>query len=220
MPARAGCRVCPPGMAAPMLGRKDSLARASGWLGALLQGRGGVLFVVGEAGIGKTRLLDELRNSARTAAPEPLWLGAGCEPHGERVPYGPFRQLVRGWLGSTPLDRELRIRVAAQRQLEGLAGVDAATVLPVLFFLAGVSRREAGGAQIAELDPELLQRNIAAALTALLVAVAAERPVVVAVDDLHWADQPSLELLEHLLEVPAAAPVALLLAARPDPDHR
>lgn len=59
-------------MAAPLLGRKESLARASGWLGVLLQGRGGVLFVVGEAGIGKTRLIDELRNSARSAAPEPL----------------------------------------------------------------------------------------------------------------------------------------------------
>ncbi|WP_345378621.1 BTAD domain-containing putative transcriptional regulator [Pseudonocardia yuanmonensis] len=208
-----------PDMTAPLLGRQEPLARARGWLDGVVHGRGDVLFVGGEAGIGKTRLINELKRPARAVSPEPLWLESGCEPHDDRVPYYLFRRLVRGWLGSSPLD-ELRVKVAARRQLEELPGVDAATVLPVLMLLAGVTGAGAESERIARLDPEPLRRSIAAALTALLGGLATARPVVVALDDLHWADPPSLELLEHLLDVLAGGPIAFLLAARPDPDHR
>ncbi len=108
----------------------------------------------------------------------------------------------------------------ARRQLEELPGIDAAMVEPVLLLLAGVAGSSRDSQRIAQLDPEPLQRIIVAALTALLGALAADRPVVLAVDDLHWADHPSLELLEHLLDRLAGASIAFLLAARPDPDHR
>src|SRR5206468_6620313 len=92
------------GEQAPLVGRDRELATATAVLQGALQGAGGILFLSGEAGIGKSRLLNELHATAegasRGAERPPRWLNGRCVSYGEALPYWPYRDLVRGWLGA------------------------------------------------------------------------------------------------------------------------
>src|SRR5439155_9095394 len=91
------------GVQSPLIGRDRELAAGREATARVLAGTGGILFVSGEAGIGKSRLLGELRalleSSPSEAGGEPLWLEGRCVSYGESLPYWPFRDLLREWLG-------------------------------------------------------------------------------------------------------------------------
>ena len=84
-----------------LVGRTAEIARARAAVELVTSGSGGILLIGGEAGIGKSRLLAELRRIADTAAAErpALWLEGRCVSYGESMPYWPFRELLRDWLG-------------------------------------------------------------------------------------------------------------------------
>ena len=92
-------------------------------------GSGGVVFVTGEAGIGKSRLLAEMHGLAEAAGdgPQPLWLEGRCVSYGESLPYWPFRDLLREWLGAGRDEPELRLRVALRPQRRRTLRRNAAT---------------------------------------------------------------------------------------------
>src|SRR4029453_10400294 len=88
-------------------------------------GAGGILYLPGDPGIGKTRLTAELRRHVEDApAPaeqrRPLWIEGRCVSYGESMPYWPFRDLLRSWLGVLADEPELRVRLALRRTLDGL----------------------------------------------------------------------------------------------------
>ncbi|MFO7573355.1 MAG: adenylate/guanylate cyclase domain-containing protein [Gaiellaceae bacterium] len=95
------------GVETPLVGREEELRRVRTALDAVEAGQGGILLVTGEAGIGKSRLLLEARTGY-----EGLWLEGRCVSYGESLPYWPFRDLVREWLGAALDDPELRVRVS------------------------------------------------------------------------------------------------------------
>lgn len=93
--------------AIPLVGRDAELATALGLLDRLASRRGAVLFVVGEPGIGKTRLAAELRDKVVKGSGY-LWMEGRCVSYGESLPYWPFRDLLRNWLEVSPTETELR----------------------------------------------------------------------------------------------------------------
>ena len=102
------------GMQARMVGRARELASGVESVDAAVAGSGGVLYLVGEPGIGKSRLLAELRSAFGSKTPShgrSLWLEGRCASYGESMPYLPFRDLLRSWLGAAVDDPELRVRV-------------------------------------------------------------------------------------------------------------
>jgi class 3 adenylate cyclase/tetratricopeptide (TPR) repeat protein len=192
-----------------LVGRDGELAAAAEAVDAVLQGSGGVLVVSGDAGIGKTRLAAELHRRFDAAGGAGRWLTGRCVSYGESLPYWPFRALLRDWLRHDADDADdagdvgetLRVR------LEELVGGRAAELEPLLRAVLG----EAGG----EEDPsEELQRRIHDAVATVFAALAGEGPVVLCLDDVHWADASSLALVEHLLEICDESPVLLVLCAR------
>src|SRR2546430_507678 len=89
-----------PGLRSP---RASGRTEARRWLDGVMAGTGGILFVTGEAGIGKTRLLQEMRELFESAGAEfghPSWLEGRCVSYGESLPYWPYRDLLREWLGA------------------------------------------------------------------------------------------------------------------------
>ena len=81
--------------------------------------------MTGEPGIGKTRLVAELRELFEAGTPQhgrALWLEGRCVSYGESMPYWPFRDLLRGWIGVLADEPELRVRVALRRMVERLFG--------------------------------------------------------------------------------------------------
>ncbi|MEA2556420.1 MAG: hypothetical protein QOI60_1751, partial [Actinomycetota bacterium] len=210
------------GVQTQMIGRERELATGRRALEAVRDGRGGILYLVGDPGIGKTRLLAELRTTFEAAgAPRglPLWIEGRCVSYGESMPYWPFRDLLRGWLGAAIDEPELRLRVALRRNVDRLFGARSREIEPYLGQLLGLTLEPEAAARLAELSPEALQYRTFEVVRTLLSRLAEDGPVVIALEDLHWADATSLQLLERLLVDTEAAALLLVLTMRPERDH-
>jgi class 3 adenylate cyclase len=179
--------------ATPIVDRERELEQLRGTLDDLRAGRGGVLLLSGEAGIGKTRLLNELR---ALAGDEVTWLEGDCVSYGAGLHAWPFAEMLRDWLGSKQGDPEVAVRTKARARL-------AHDVLPALGRLLSIHVDEPG-----ELD-------LHTAYAGWVESLAADRPVVVALEDLHWADMATTDLAERLLELTERS--AVLVAATFEP---
>jgi ABC-type oligopeptide transport system substrate-binding subunit/class 3 adenylate cyclase len=208
-----------PGVETRLVGRSRELGQGRDALEALRAGRGGVLVVAGDAGIGKSRLLNELRELAEREGTS--WLEGRCVSYGESLPYWPFRDLLRGeWIGAGGDEPELRVRVGLRRRLEQLFGESAAAELyPYLGGLLEVALEHEAAARTSQLSPEALQWRTFEVVGQLFARLAEDAPLVVAIEDLHWADPTSVLLLEQLLSLAEEAPVLLVLSLRPERDH-
>ena len=178
-----------------LVGRAEELGSLARALAELDRGRSVAILLVGEPGIGKTRLLTEF--GARADAEGHLVLSGSASELERDLPFSLFvdalDEYVRG------LDPEL---VA---HLEDDVRTELAHVLPSLTTLAGDHP--------AALQDERYRSH--RAVRALLEELASTQPLVLVLDDLHWADPASIELLGALLRRPPSAPVLLALASRP-----
>ncbi|HET7354263.1 MAG TPA: ABC transporter substrate-binding protein [Gaiellaceae bacterium] len=207
-----------PGVETRLVGRSRELGLGREALEALRAGRGGVLVVSGDAGIGKTRLLNELRELAEREGSS--WLEGRCVSYGESLPYWPFRDLLRGeWIGAGVEEPELRVRVGLRRRLEQLFAEQAGELYPYLGGLLEVALEHEAAARTSQLSPEALQWRTFEVVGQLFFRLAEEAPLVIALEDLHWADATSVQLLEQLLALAEDAPVLLVLSLRPERDH-
>jgi ABC-type oligopeptide transport system substrate-binding subunit/class 3 adenylate cyclase len=207
-----------PGIETRLVGRSRELGMGREALEALRAGRGGILVVSGDAGIGKTRLLAELRALAERDGSS--WLEGRCVSYGESLPYWPFRDLLRGeWIGAGAEEPELRVRIGLRRRLEQLFDGKADELYPYLGSLLEVALEHDAADRTSQLSPEALQWRTFEVVGQLFARLAESAPLVLALEDLHWADATSVLLLEQLLSLAEDAPVLLVLSLRPERDH-
>jgi predicted ATPase len=193
-----------------LVGREREVARIDGATAELAAGRGQALLIVGEPGIGKTRLLAELR--ART--PEPVtWLEGQCLSYGG-PPSWPFVEALRRWLGVDSGDAEIVLRTRARARLPRLLGPDEQRMLPALGRLIGIDLGEGAAAPRDDLATTETRRSYLGWVEALT----RHNPVVLAVEDMHWADASSRELADDLLGLTDEAPLLLVSTLRRDPE--
>lgn len=176
-----------------LVGRDRELAELAAVLDAVDAGTSRWLSIVGEPGIGKTRMLAELV-AAADARRHLVLAGRGAEFE-QAIPFGPWVDALDDYLGALGAD-----------QVAALVGGQAAE-LPAVFPSLGAAATAPPGLPV---ERYRLHR----AIRALLGALATRRPVVVVLDDLHWADPASLELLRHVRHHPPAAPLLLAVAFR------
>jgi ABC-type oligopeptide transport system substrate-binding subunit/class 3 adenylate cyclase len=209
------------GVQARLVGRDREVAVARDAVEAVLAGAGGILFLTGEPGIGKSRLLAEVHDLALGLPTErPVtWLEGRCVSYGESLPYHPFRDLVRRWLGVSGDEPELRTRVALRRAAERVFGDRSDETAPYLAGVLDLTPEPEGAARLAQLSPEALQYRTFEVVGSLLERLAADGPVVVALEDLHWADATSIQLVERLLPRTEEAALLFVVTQRPERDH-
>lgn len=196
----------------PLVGRSNELMVLNGYLDQAKNGRGQVVFVSGEAGIGKSRLLLEFQRSIQ--GQEFAWLEGQCISYGQKIPYLPIVDLLKNTFGIEEDDNDTRI---IQRIAEATASWEksARETIPYLKFLLNV---DPGVAAIATMDPIERRAGIFDGLRNLFIQESRGLMVVV-VEDLHWIDEQSEAALAALVDIIASLPVLLLLSYRPGYIH-
>lgn len=209
-PVGAGSRP----ITSPLIGRDTEVSALQGCLERLLGGVGGVVTVLGEAGLGKSRLVTEIH---RTVADWPLlWLEGRALSFGQNLGYWPFLEIIRRWAGITEEDDETRGLGKLEACVRPLFTDDAGEVLPYLATLLGLPAPAEFEHRVKYLDGQAMGRQIFRSVRRLIERLARERPVVLVFEDVHWADRSSIELLEHLVSLVEMAPVLLCGVGRPE----
>jgi class 3 adenylate cyclase len=202
------------GPLSPLIGRIEEMQRLQTVLNELIAGRGQLLLLVGDAGIGKTRLLAELR---AVAAGRVSWLEGGCLSYGTESLYAPFIEMLRKWIGAEEGEADLAVRTKLRAKMGLLPAYQLPDVLPFLARLLGIKLDGEGDDSPQQLSPEELAARLRKAYVAWVGALASQGPVVVAVEDMHWADPSTRALSEDLLELSETAPILLIATSRVDP---
>ncbi len=203
------------GLASPLVGRDRELAVLQGSVEAVIEGRGQIVAVIGEAGIGKSRLVAEVQRSNGAVR----WLEGRCLSYAGAIPYFPFLDLLREWLAVTPADSEAKVRIELRAALDGLFGEQTQAAYPYLGSMLRLPLEPEVAPRVADLSAESLQHETFNVMRQWVVRLAARQPLALVLDDVHWADSTSLALLEFLLAVTEEAPVLLCLLLRPERDH-
>ena len=207
------------GLDSPMVGRDAQLARLTSLLDVIAAGRGRVAFVVGEPGIGKSRLLAELK-AAAVAHPTPArWVEGRCVSYGRSLPYHLLVDLLRSILGISFSAAGDDARAALDRELGELLGADQGEVADTAPYLADLLGLPLRPGEIIQTEvPEVLQGRYVAATHRLLRGLAARGPVVVVSEDLHWADSASIEVARQVMPLAAQLPILYVGAMRGETD--
>ncbi len=196
----------------PLVGREGETSRLEAVVERLSTGQGQVVILVGDAGIGKTRLLAELRERAGDRV---AWLEGHSRSYGARSPYDPFVEILRGWLGDEG-GPDLAIRTRLRARL-GDAG---ASHYPALARLLGIRLEADEEGDLADLPPADIATRLRAAYVDWLRWVSADHPACVVIEDVNWADDSSADLAEDVMALTDHAPVGLVLTLRADPGTR
>ncbi|MCU1472083.1 helix-turn-helix transcriptional regulator [Amnibacterium sp.] len=180
-----------------LVGRARERAAIAATLESARNAETGLVLLSGEAGVGKTRLVDEAARLAEGAGMRVL-SGHCVQLGAEGLPFAPLVEALRDLTRSTSPERLADLLGPARRLLPRLLpGLDQPAEAP-----------PAEGSQLLEL------------VLGLLVRLAADQPLLVVLEDLHWADRSTLDLAAYLVQALRAAPIALLYTYRSDELHR
>jgi class 3 adenylate cyclase/tetratricopeptide (TPR) repeat protein len=177
------------------------------------QGNGKIFSIVGEAGIGKSRFLYEFRKAASNQ--DLTFLESKCLTYGKALAYHPLSDLLKGNFGIGDTDTEEKIRNKVRRTLESLK-TDVPRIIPYLLELLGVTDSEIDRTS---LSPEGRKERTFEAIKQIIVNGARIRPLVIAIEDLHWADQSTEEALASIIDVVPGARVLIIFTYRPHYMH-
>jgi class 3 adenylate cyclase/tetratricopeptide (TPR) repeat protein len=196
------------------VGRENSMAALIEAYEKVKDGSGQVVGVVGEAGVGKSRLLFEFRH--RLPKDTFGFLEGRCLHFGGVMPYLPILDILRSFFEIKEGEREAVIRRHLQERVLGLDETLLGTLPPLQDLLSLKVEDEA----YLKLEPKERRERVFEALRDLIVRGSQERPLILAIEDLHWIDRTSEEFLDYLIGWLANIKVLLLLLYRPEYTHQ
>src|SRR5919198_1420636 len=195
----------------PLIDREYEVTVLERIVDALVEGRGALVSITGEPGIGKSRLLWDVR--ARYRDRVRFIEGRGVS-YGQSFPYWPIRDLLREWLSVGASTPEARVRLELKAELAHLFGADSEEAYPFFAGLLGLTLEPDAAQRIRELNRESIQTRTFEVFYELVCKLAEEQPLCLILEDLHWADESTLELLESLLGVTEQSAVGLFFLYR------
>ncbi len=194
-----------------LVGRAAEMAMLrDGWR-EVRSGAGGIVMLRGEAGIGKSMLVEALK--ADVTRDEGLVLHGDCSPYYENSAFFAIARLLRSWCGFRSTDAASDQQHKVAQALATVPLADAAAV-PLLANLLSVPVDMSH--PVFTLGPALQRARTLALLLAIPLALARQRPVMLLLEDLHWADPSTLEFLETAVSRLQQSPILIALTARPE----
>ncbi|HET7467081.1 MAG TPA: adenylate/guanylate cyclase domain-containing protein [Candidatus Dormibacteraeota bacterium] len=201
------------GMRVPMVGRDQQLAKLDEVFQVVRAGQGRVVCVLGEPGLGKSRLLAEFKAKV-TGAGEPIgWVEGRCLSYGETIPYHLLVELVRSMIGVSATSEEVQVAAALETMLRELLGDSWTEPYAYLGHLLSLRLAPEVQARVSLLETETIKRYVSSLVTTMRAA-GARGPAVLVCDDVHWADSASVGALQQVLTSITPLPVLLILSTR------
>jgi class 3 adenylate cyclase len=182
-----------------MVGRDTELNKLELQVMKAINGEGSVVNIIGEAGIGKSRLVAELKK--REMIKSVKVLEGRAISIGRNLSFHPITDLLGQWMGIRQDDDQVEAFYKLQNGLRNLFPEEVGEVLPFVATLMGIPLWGKFAERVKGLEGEALQKLILKSLRDLLIRAAERTPLMIVVEDLHWADTSSLELLESLFRL-------------------
>jgi len=195
------------------VGRHRSLPALLGAFERAKSGSGQVVGLVGDAGVGKSRLLYEMRN--RLAPEEYGYLEGRCLEYGGSMAYLPILYILRSYLEIREGDREALIKKRMQERILGLDENLGYVIAPLQSLLSLSIEDEA----FAALEPKERRERTFEALRDLLVRGSQQRPLILAIEDAHWIDRTTEAFLDYMIGWLTRTPILLIILYRPEYTH-
>jgi class 3 adenylate cyclase/tetratricopeptide (TPR) repeat protein len=178
-------------LSAAHIGRKAELNRLLQAMAELENGQGAIISIVGEAGTGKSRLLNEFEIAL--AGKHVNWITGYAFAHTQQVPYFPLAGIVRRWLALDGSATAEAMSAGIARRVGELLGPDAVEI-PIIQGLIGQDVQET-----MDMSPDEWRQRLQSAMRHLLSAIARQAPTVFCMEDLHWGDAASFKLLKEII---------------------
>jgi adenylate cyclase len=201
------------GVATELVGREGDLAALTDALDRLVYGAGVVVALTGEPGVGKSRLTAAARSEADVRGFR--WLEGRCVSYGAGLAYWPYLELLREFAGIRSDDA---LEASSARLADALEAIGAGKEFPFFAYVLGLPSNDVSG-EVANLEPEAFRRALHRAFAVWAEAAAREQTLVIAIEDMHWADASTVALTSELTGLCLRAPVLIYLIARPEGDN-
>jgi class 3 adenylate cyclase len=196
----------------PIIGRDRELDLGREAIGQAMGGQAQVLVINGVSGLGKTRLAEELAWYGDQQGMD-LLIGT-CLSYGQTMTYHPWAEVLRDLFGipTTGIDQDTAARIEALQQ--GLEAIDEGPWAPVMGHVLGLEIPENDLTR--DLDPKLRRQRILDLTVKLLKARAHSKPLMLVIEDAHWADPASMDLIDYVARNISGQPILFMLPHRPD----
>jgi tetratricopeptide (TPR) repeat protein len=193
----------------PLVGRVHEVATLLERFDQVKAGRGQVVCISGDAGIGKSRLLLEFRRRMAEAGEAVTWLEGQCISFGQSIPFLPLLDQLRENFSIEEFDGEPEIIAKVEHGMRRLGQLE--PYIPYVRYLLSV---DPGDPAVAGMDAPARRKGVLDAMRALALRGASIRPIVFVFEDLHWIDASTEEYLNALMGSVAGAPIMIILTYR------
>ena len=197
----------------PFVGRKNSMAKLREAYENTCSGQGRVVGIVGEAGVGKSRLLLEFASSL--AEDKFFYLEGRCLHYGGSMSYLPLLDIIKSYFGIKEDDEESEVKEKLREKIGTSAESPDSQMAPFEELLSLAVENE----EFTALDPQQKRKRTFESIRDLFVKMSRIKPLIVAVEDLHWIDRTSEDFLAYLIEELADQRIMLLLMYRQEYTH-
>ncbi|MCD4731012.1 MAG: AAA family ATPase [Bacteroidales bacterium] len=196
-----------------MVGRNREMELIEIHVKKLMAGEGSVVNIVGKAGIGKSRLIDEIK--IQPLLKKIALLEGRAQSIGKNLSFHPIVHIIKSWAGITEEDTPVISSDKLQRSIIRLAKEQADEIFPFLATMMGMPLKGKHKERVAGIEGEALEKLILKNLRDLITAAAAIRPLIILIEDLHWADTSSITFLESLFKLVQKTQILFINVFRP-----
>ncbi len=201
------------GLGAPLIGRATEMDQLGRALDELRAGRGQIVSLIGDAGLGKSRIIRELKAAWGDDGPDgrPHWSESRGRAYDSMRPFGQIQQQIRYVCGANETDSADAVRAKIDEMMVGAPVEQTGRVRQMFEVLLAVERSGQG-----QQTGDNFKQELFSVVSDAIYHLASGNPTVMVFDDLHWADRASIEALQHLFQLTKRLPVLFLCAYRPD----
>ncbi len=206
------------GMEAPLIGREYETQMLVNYCHKLYEGQGSIAVVTGDAGLGKSRLIAEsmkqFNGEHNEEQPKPLWLFGRGLSYRQSFQNRLFVDILYSYLDLPENADDSFVKIKLEAMGAEIFNGRANDVVPYLATLLGVKLDNGGDIDLPLNDPQLLQQRIFIAMGEWVEVLAAQRPLIMVFEDLHWADPSSVSMIEYLYSLTLYNPILITCVTR------